>query len=96
METNHPDNNIYREAKRKVKELKEFYIHFFVYIIVNLFLVARNVQGGDSLYDMDNYWTAILWGIGVLAHALSVFVPNFIFGTDWEKKKIRELMDKYK
>jgi len=48
------------------------------------------------LYDMDNYWTEILWGIGVLAHALSVFVPNFIFGSDWEKKKIRELMDKYK
>ena len=32
----------YIEAKRKVKEMKGFYIHLFVYVIVNLFLISRN------------------------------------------------------
>lgn len=86
----------YMEAKRKVKEMKGFYIHLFVYVIVNLFLISRNVQQGDNLNDMDNYWTAIFWGIGVLVHAIRVFVPNVILGRDWEERKTRELMDKYK
>ncbi|MGZ5193485.1 MAG: 2TM domain-containing protein [Kaistella sp.] len=86
----------YIEAKRKVKEMKGFYIHLFVYVIVNLFLISRNVQQGDNLNDIDNYWTAIFWGIGVLVHAIRVFVPNVILGRDWEERKTRELMDKYK
>jgi hypothetical protein len=45
---------------------------------------------------MDNYWTAIFWGIGLLAHGISVFSPNVFFGKDWEEKIIRELMDKNK
>lgn len=86
----------YIEAKKKVKEMKGFYVHLFVYIIVNMFLISRNVQQGDPLNDIDNYWTAIFWGVGVLVHAIRVFVPNVILGRDWEERKTRELMDKYK
>ena len=91
------DNNIkYQEAKRKVKRIKRFYIHALVYVIVNIFIISQNVQEGKSLSDGDNYWTALFWGIGLLAHGMSVFMPNFIFGNDWEERKTRELMDKYK
>ncbi len=96
MELQNNHDAKYSEAKRKVKELKGFYIHLFVYIIVNLFIISRNVQQGDNLSDIDNYWTAIFWGIGVVGHAMRVFVPNFILGKDWEDRKTRELMDKYK
>jgi len=94
MENFYENDIRYVEAQKRVKKLKGFYIHATVYVLVNLFLIARNVQQGDSLYDIDIYWTAIFWGIGLLAHAASVFVPNFILGNDWEEKKIRQLMDK--
>ncbi|MCB4236133.1 2TM domain-containing protein [Kaistella anthropi] len=42
---------------------------------------------------MDVYWTAILWGIGLLGHSSSVFL-NLFLGKDWEQNKIRELMEK--
>ncbi len=94
---NYNQNEIkYLEAQKRVKRLKGFYTHAVVYVLVNLFLIARNVQNGMNLTDLNNYWTAIFWGIGLLGHALSVFLPNFILGKDWEEKKIRELMDKYK
>jgi len=96
MELPHHQDARYAEAKRKVKDLKGFYIHLFVYIVVNLFIISRNVQQGDNLSEIDNYWTAIFWGIGLLVHAIRVFVPNFILGKEWEERKIRELMDKYK
>ncbi|WP_260258622.1 2TM domain-containing protein [Elizabethkingia miricola] len=41
-------------------------------------------------------YVPVLWGIVVLIHAGSIFLPGIIFGDDWEKKKIRKLMEKYK
>jgi hypothetical protein len=34
------------------------------------------------------------WGIGLIIHALFVFVFGPRFGADWEERKIRELMEK--
>jgi len=31
-----------------------------------------------------------------VAHGFSVFLPNWIFGRNWEEKKIKELMEKEK
>lgn len=84
----------YLEAQKRVKRLKGFYIHATVYVLVNLFIIEQNVESGASLSSMDNYWTAIFWGVGLLGHATSVFLPNLIMGDNWEEKKIRELMDK--
>ena len=86
----------YLEAQKRVKTLKGFYIHSAVYLLVNLFIIGQSVQRGSSLSDLDNYWTAIFWGVGLLGHAISVFLPNIIMGKDWEEKKIRELMNKNK
>ena len=94
---NFNENNIkYLEAQNRVKKLKGFYIHAVVYVLVNLFILAQNVESGESLVNLNNYWTAIFWGIGLLGHGISVFLPNLVMGKDWEEKKIRELMDKDK
>lgn len=96
METDNNDEIRYLQAKKRVKEIKSLYIHAVVYLLVNLFIVAQNVRGGALITDRDNYWTAIFWGIGLLAHAISVLIPNFILGKNWEERKTRELMEKYK
>lgn len=94
---NYNQNEIkYLEAQKRVKKLKGFYIHATVYVLVNLFIIADNVKKGMDLSDMNNYWTAIFWGVGLLGHGLSVFLPTFILGKNWEEKKIKELMEKYK
>lgn len=94
---NYNQNEIkYLEAQKRVKQLKGFYIHATVYVLVNLFIIADNVKKGMDLSDMNNYWTAIFWGVGLLGHGLSVFLPTFILGKNWEEKKIKELMEKYK
>ncbi|KMQ71426.1 hypothetical protein ACM44_07345 [Chryseobacterium koreense CCUG 49689] len=88
------ENNIqYQRAKKRVKEMKGFYIHVTVFVMVNLLLFGLNFSKGSEIA----YWsflTPLLWGIGLLAHALSVFLPNFIFGKDWEERKIRQFMQK--
>ena len=97
------ENNIdeirYLEAKKRVKEIKGFYVHLLVYICVNaliIFLNFRDLEPGESYFRWSNFLTLIFWGIGLAAHALGVFLPNYILGKNWEEKKIRELMEKYK
>lgn len=89
------ENNIkYLEAKKRVKRIKGFYIHALVFVLVNAFILVLKYLKTDNIEF--HVWGIGLWGIGLFIHGLSVFLPNFILGSDWEEKKIRELMDKDK
>ncbi|WP_417428029.1 2TM domain-containing protein [Halpernia sp.] len=99
MENYNSDEIKYLEAKKRVKRIKGFYTHLIVYVCVNLFIAYYNYQDlkpGESYFQFHNFLTLFFWGIGLAVHGLSVFLPNFILGNDWEERKTRELMDKYK
>jgi len=87
----------YQEALKRVKKIKGFYSHATVYIFVNIliiFLNVRNLEEGESYFQFKNFLTAFFWGIGLLSHALSVFVPTWFLGNKWEERKIKEFMEK--
>lgn len=89
----------YQEAARKVKKIKGFYTHALVYVVVNIMIVIINIQNlgeGENYFHFHNFFTAFFWGIGLVAHGLSVFLPGMILGDNWEERKIRELMEKEK
>ena len=99
-----PENLIrderYELAVKRVKRIKGFYVHAMVYILVNIFIVYGNYYGNSNrAYDFwswQTFLTALFWGIGLLAHGLSVFGRNLFFGQNWEGRKIKEFMDKEK
>lgn len=90
----------YLIAKKRITELKEFYIHLSVFIIVNLFLSSAQIVDGveenksfiEIFSDMGMYGVWLMWGIGVCFHALNVFGSRALFGKNWEERKIKELM----
>jgi hypothetical protein len=92
----------YKAAYRKVKKIKGFYSHLRIYVIVNLIIIVANLNKdifsegiyASSLTDWHTYSTAFFWGIGLLAHAISVFGRDFFFNEDWEQKKIQKYMEK--
>ncbi len=89
----------YQEAARKVKRIKGFYTHTLVYVMVNIMIIIINIQNlgeGESYFQFQNFFTAFFWGIGLVAHGLSVFLPGMILGNNWEERKIKELMEKEK
>ncbi|PER12479.1 histidine kinase [Bacillus cereus] len=83
----------YLRAKKRVENLKTFYIHLTVYILVNLMLFFINISSDSSklwfLYPLGG------WGIGIVIHGLTTF-PFGIFGKEWEERKIKEYMEKDK
>ena len=90
----------YKKAKKRVKEVKDFYLHLTVYITVNLVLIIVNLgvfQSGFTDIEIPKwpmFTTPFFWGIGLFFHGLKVFKNSFKFLKDWENRKIREYMEK--
>jgi hypothetical protein len=98
-ENYNPDER-YNLAYKRVKRIKGFYVHAMVYVLVNIFIIASsyNKSSLDSgvFFRWETFSTALFWGIGLLAHGMSVFGRNIFFGQNWEQRKIQEYMDKEK
>jgi two-component system LytT family sensor kinase len=78
-----------QRAKKRVKELKDFYTSLVTYVIVMSFLFFIDYTSGGGWWV---YWPAMGWGIGLAFHAFRVFGPSE--GSNWEKRKIQEFMEK--
>ncbi|MGM0365919.1 MAG: 2TM domain-containing protein [Actinomycetota bacterium] len=81
----------YKEAKKRVEEIKGFYGHLFAYVGVNITLLVINLVTSPA--GLWFYWVSLFWGIGLFWHAMGVFVFSRFPGKNWEQKKIKELMD---
>jgi hypothetical protein len=94
-----PDTQ-YQLAYKRVKKIKGFYVHAFVYALINAFLIIRclnkSIEGNEEFLRWETFSTALFWGIGLASHGFSVFGKNLFFTDNWEERKIQELMDKDK
>ncbi len=89
----------YKEARKKVKEIKGFYTHLTIYILVNLFLLLAQLGlfSGNFHVGMpawSYFTTPFFWGIGLMFHGLKVFKDQFGFLKEWEERKIKEFIEK--
>jgi hypothetical protein len=89
-----------RRAKRRVGELKGFYIHLAVYFLVNMFILINiyiaTVRDGESFWKWGHFFTLFFWGLGLAFHALKVFDLNPFFGKKWEERQIQKYIEQDK
>ncbi len=84
-------NNTYSDAKATVERKLGFYSHLTSYVLVNSGLFFLN------LYTSPGYLWAIYplfgWGIGLLFHAMHVYLryPNFGCKQDMIEREIEKL-----
>ncbi len=98
------DSGKLRRARKRVEELKGFYVHFAVYIMVNIFISTTKIvhnlgdgEGfGESFWNFGTFAVWLIWGIGIFFHGLKVFSRNIFFGKDWEERQIRKYMEREK
>ena len=94
MEPDYTEAERLYRARKKVKEIREFYEHLTVFILVTIILIMINLLTSPGYLWF--VWCVLGWGIGVVLHGLSLFnIPPF-FGKDWEAKKIKEILEKEK
>jgi hypothetical protein len=76
----------------RVRRLRDFYIHAAIYVVVIGGIAVLN-----WMFSPNFWWVAfpaIAWGIGLGAHAVSVLFEDSLFGSEWEARKTRELMER--
>ena len=84
----------YQKAKKQVEEIKGFYGHLLVYVVVMCVLVFINLK-----YTPDHLWfvySMLGWGLGLFFHAVKVFNWFPFMSKNWEEKKLQQYMDEEK
>ncbi|MCX6086087.1 MAG: 2TM domain-containing protein [Caldiserica bacterium] len=85
----------YQKAKDRVQEIKGFYAHVAMYLLVNVALAVLNLA---TLKKNDGIiwfiWPLIGWGIVLAVHAISVFGIGRFLGKDWEQHQIQKELDR--
>lgn len=85
----------YKKAKSRVAHLRAFYSSLITYVIVNICLIIINLI--TDPHHLWFYWISIIWGIVLAVQAIKIFSFRDAFlGEEWEKKKIRDLLNKDK
>ena len=83
------DTDQVRIARRRVRELRDVYLHLLIYVFVNVGLfVVDAIQGGSWWV----HWVAIGWGIGLLSHAFAVFFGGRRLAA-WEERKLEQFLE---
>ncbi len=75
-------------AFEHVRRLKRFYIHLMQYVVVISALAVFNLI--KTPHHIWFIFPAFGWGIGILAHASSVFNWVPFFGVEWEKRQVEK------
>ncbi|MDH3243607.1 MAG: 2TM domain-containing protein [Saprospiraceae bacterium] len=92
------DDALKVKARKKVKDKKEFYIHFGIYLICSIFFFVLNVLTGyqDGSVELWFFYPVLAWGVGVGIHYLSVFgIPGSdILNTDWEEREFAKELER--
>lgn len=92
MKVNFENEQRYLKAQKRVKDIKGFYVHLFIYALTIPVIVTVNLVFVPSFHW---FWFSVLgWGIGLFFHWLGVFGFNKLgLGKDWEERKIKEFMN---
>lgn len=89
-----------KRVKKRVEEMKGFYVHLAVYIVINMFILVNiylsTSKDGESFWQIGHFATTFFWGLGVVFHATHVFSLNPFLSKGWEEKQIKKYIEKQK
>ncbi|MGG9998949.1 2TM domain-containing protein [Pseudovibrio ascidiaceicola] len=77
-----------QEAMEYVRDIRSFYMNLIQYAVVITALAVLNLLTSPGYLWF--LWVAFGFGIGLVAHGLSVFEVINPFGGDWEKRQIKK------
>ncbi|PQB04636.1 2TM domain-containing protein [Aureitalea marina] len=80
----------YERAKKQVEEVKGFYVHLTIYIIMVPVFIYLNYRSTGFPWAI---FPIVGWGAGVVGHAMEVFKYNPLLGKNWEERQIRKYMN---
>lgn len=93
------EQDIYREAARKVKAKKGFMYHAIAYVgvLAMLYMIMKTENNGEFLPVII---VGLSWGIGLASHYFRTFGTQHLeflgFSSNWEEEELEKEIDKLK
>ncbi|WP_190809148.1 2TM domain-containing protein [Flagellimonas sp. S3867] len=97
------DLDKYERAKKRVKELKGFYNHLKIFIVINgaLYLIKSGwlTPWMPEGFPTESYYfdwingNVIIWGLIVIIHGLILQRHKLPFLKNWEERQIKKFME---
>ena len=79
-----------QRARRRAQAKIAFYVHAAAFVGVNAFLFVLDLLTSPG--DIWFYWALLGWGVGLVAHAFSVYVKDV--GDSWFRKIEQRELDR--
>ncbi|MGB5435963.1 MAG: 2TM domain-containing protein [Maribacter sp.] len=95
-ELNLEQHDLLETAHARLKQKKQLYVHFVIFLIGSVFLVLINkiLKFGDA-YDWF-VWAITFWAFLFVIHVVNVFVTQKFMGKEWERQQREKLVFKQK
>lgn len=80
------DQELYKRAQKRVKDLRGFYVWVGIYIAVSLFVLIDNLI--TDPYNLWFYWPVLGGAMLLAVYGIAIVA----FGQNWEERKVRQIM----
>lgn len=91
-----PEDAAHRAARRRVRALRGWYVHAFVYAVVIAGLWAVHLATGSTHVTRGGFpWPLAPmfgWGLGLAIHGLVVWSKAATFARDWERRQFERFL----
>lgn len=84
----------YEKAKKRAKEIRNFYYQLTAYCVVIPILIYINLTFTPEFHW---FWFSMIgWGTGVIMHGMEAFQLNPFLGKNWEERKLKQFIEEEK
>lgn len=102
MESQVEKHEFYENARKRVREKRNVYYHFVLFLIGSVILIIVNKvlgigENGNILgFSLKNWFipVVLIWFFFLLTHTVRVFIFHTFMGKDWERRQTDKLVAK--
>lgn len=93
MSQNTEQQELYENARYRVKQKKWLYFHFILFLVGSVFLIILNkiFKVGENIVEDWFVWAILLWFFLFVLHVINVFVTKKFMDRNWERAQIEKL-----
>ena len=99
FKTINSENMALEMARYRVRKIRRFYTHLFIFSIVGLIYIVNNyfeVPFNFLPIGRINKTFMWIWTLIIVVQGVRLFFRENVFGTDWEQRKTQEFLNKDK
>ena len=97
--TKSPEEIVEEAVRKRVRKIKNFYGHLFVYLIGVCVYISKTYYGAPLNFIPISYINEVfmwVWTFVIAIEGILLLLRERVFGDDWEQKKIQQIVDKEK